>query len=353
MFSPRSLLPAALALGVLLPPALAAAPLAVQPYAAPHEAWCEVRKEWAESLLAAHAPGTWAPLAFAPTDAQLRRLGLPDAAVLRAQPYPEPTLVLPDGRTEPVDPVVYAGPGCLGIRPGALLLTLGSSTIGWCTLGHAYGAPGSYQFSTAGHCGNVGDGATLLAGTGNRGGVQGVVLLDVGRFAQSTGDGGFGNDWALIDVDDRWQPLASPTTCFWGGPRGVFTAVGDVLSVRVGVPPDVRVNPDPRLAQTILTYGHGGAAGGPRAGEAMAWRTAHYAYAGPVMGGDAGRPASTLLGDEPGAQREAAGIDTHVLVDATLLHGVGTVFGTRASSISGTLAEGQLVPYPAPLSGAP
>lgn len=351
MFSPRSLLPAALALGVLLPAALGAAPLPVEPYAAPHEAWCDVRREWADALLAAHAPGDWAPLRFEPTDAQLRRLGLPEAAVLRAQDYPEPTLVLPDGRTEAVDPVVYAGPGCLGIRPGALLLAIGSS-ISWCTLGHAYGEPGSYQFATAGHCGNVGDRATVLAGTGNRGGVAGVVLLDFGRFALSTGDGGLGNDWALVDVDDRWQHLASPTTCFWGGPRGVFTAMGDALVVRPGVPPAVGVNAT--LLQTILHYGHGSGVGAPHVGEALSWRSSTFTFAGDLSPGGAGSPAATLLGDEPGAQREAAGILTHVYVDPALRGGVGTVLGMRATGIGGGApAEGQLVPYPAPVPGGP
>ena len=325
-------------------------------YAPPADAWCRVRAAWAESLLAAHPEGAWAPLRFEPTDAQLLDLGLPPGDVLRAQRYPEPTLVLPDGRVEPLgpaDPVVYAGPGCLGIRPGGLLLTLGSGAIAWCTLGHAYGEPGAYQMSTAGHCGNVGDVATVIAGVGNRGGAAGVVLLDVGRFAASTGDGSLVRDWALVSIDARWQRLVSPTTCAWGGPVGVFTRVGDVVAVQPGNPwPTVTVNTDPTLAQAILHYGHSLGAGGPRVGQAVSWKPAVFSFLGHAGPGDAGSPANTLLGDAPGDQREAAGIVTRVLVDPSLRSGLGTVLGVRVSQVQGTLAEGDLVPHPAPMPGA-
>ncbi|HWH08521.1 MAG TPA: hypothetical protein VNX21_04925 [Candidatus Thermoplasmatota archaeon] len=349
----RTLVLAALALGVLAPATLAAAPLLVTPYAPPADAWCEVRAEWTESLLAAHPAGAWAPLRFEPTDAQLAKLGLPPREALQARRYPEPTLVTADGRAEAVgtpDPVVYAGPGCLGIRPGGLVLTLTGGAVAWCTLGHVYGAPGSYQVSTAGHCGNVGDVATVVAGFGTRGGVGGVVLLDIGRFARSTGDGGIGKDWALIGVDARWQHLVSPTMCFWGGPLGVFTLQGDALRVEPTVPPGVHA--DPALLQTILRHGHGSGAGGPRVGEALSWRAATYAYLGHIAPGDAGSPTLTLGGDEPGAQREAAGIDTHVLVDPSLRSGAGTILGTRVTLL-GTPANGQFLPYPSPFPAGP
>ena len=45
---------------------------------------------------------------------------------------------------------------------------------------------------------------------------------------------------------------------------------------------------------------------------------------------------------------EAAGINTHIYVDASLRTGLGTFAGTRATLVNGTLANGQILPYPAP-----
>ena len=102
----------------------------------------------------------------------------------------------------------------------------------------------------------------MIAAVGNR---DAVVLLDFGTYSSSTGDGGVGNDWALISVNAAYQSLVTPTMAFWGGPRGVFTKTGEVAGYSFHgnnlLDPEVSVNPDPFLAQQIVHYGHGA---GPR-----------------------------------------------------------------------------------------
>lgn len=303
---------------LLLPFATALAPAAVtfDAYAPPADAWCSVRDAWVERLLAEHPDGRLAPLRFEPTDDDLRALGLPSRAFLQSHRFGEPTLALPDGSTQAVDPVVLAGPGCVGLRPGGILLTLTPESVGWCTLGFALGSPGSYQFTTAGSCGNVGDVATTIAAVGNRGGAAGVVLLDFGRFVKSD------PDLAILSVDARWQGIVSPTVCAWGGPLGVFTGGG---------------------AQTLLAYGQG-APPGPRVGEALSWSATRVTYFGHAAPGDAGSPLETLLGDDAGATREAAALAAHVYVDPLLRDGVGNVVATRVSQLGGSIALGGRVP---------
>jgi hypothetical protein len=337
---------------------------------------CDIRDEWTEQLLATHKPGTWAKMKFEATDSQLSRMGLPSKAVLSSRRYARPTLVTKDGRFYDVptraleqavagpaaaaEPTVasVAGAGCLGIRPGALLLLITGNSIGWCSMAHVYGSPGSYDISTAGHCGRPGDTATVIAATGNRGDATGVVLLDFGTFATSH-DGGLGNDWALIDIAPAYQGLVSPTMCFWGGPRGMYTNTGQVVGVNFpnnSLIPQVSLTPDPTLAQTVVHYGHGagvGAGGTPRAGEAIAWGASHFMFFGAISPGDSGSGANTLLGDAVGANMEAAGIMTHLYIDPLMRQGLGIMGGTRATSVAGTLANGQIVPYPAPAPGLP
>ena len=336
-------------------------------------ALCELRDQWIDKLLKTHEHGTWATMEMELTDAQLEKVGLPPADVLRKGDYSRPTLVTKDGRYVDVPleeleaemdaslPQVasFAGTGCLGIRPGALLLTVTSNSIGWCSLAHVYGSPGGYDISTAGHCGNNGDVATVIAGFGNRADATGVVLLDFGRYAHSTGDGGLGRDWALIDIDPAFQGLVTPTMCFWGGPRGRFDSTGDVATFSFEgnnlLRPQVSVTPNPALAQTIVHYGHGtgiGAGGTPRVGEAIAWRPNHFMFSGAINLGDSGSGANTLLGDAVGDNMEAAGIITHIWVSPLMRDGIGIMGGTRATLV-GTPATGQIVPWPAPVPGLP
>lgn len=335
------------------------------------DALCAMRDAMIERTLATNEPGTWAPIEYSLTDGDLARMGLPSRDVLRSRSYATPTLVTSDGRffdvstaeleaavQEAAGPTVatYAGAGCLGIRPGAWVLLLSGGGIGWCSLAHAYGSPGAYDISTAGHCGRPGDTATVIAALGNRPGAEGAVLLDFGTFAQSM-DGGLGKDWAIIDIAPEFQGLVSPTMCFWGGPRGVYTKQGGVVEPDLaGNNPGVTINPDPLLAQAIVHYGHGtgvGAGGTPRAGTATFWGATHFMFEGAIAPGDSGSGANTLLGDTVGANMEAAGIITHLYVDPLMRQGIGIMGGTRTTAVPGTVADGQIVPYPAPAPGLP
>jgi hypothetical protein len=71
-------------------------------------------------------------------------------------------------------------------------------------------------------------------------------------------------------------------------------------------------------------------------------------FFGGITPGDSGSGANTLTGDAVGNNREAAGIMTHLWIDSQLRQGVGIMAGTRATQVQATLANGQILPYPAP-----
>lgn len=335
--------------------------LEVGEYVIPDDVMCTIREQWLEKIAQTYEPDTWAPLKWEPTDEQLAMLGLPGRAWLMDREFSTPTAVFPNGDTVKVNlPAVaaYGGAGCFGIRPGAWLLLLDGG-IGWCSMAHVYGSPGSYSVSTAGHCGNVGDRATVIAAFSNTGI---PILLTFGTFSKSTGDGGIGKDWALIGVNSAYQHLVSPTMCAWGGPTGMFTKTGATASLvwgRFGRLPSVSTNTDPTLPQMILHYGHGTGlgqgVGTARVGEAVDWRSTYFTWFGAISPGDSGSGANTAMGDSIGAVREAAGINTHIYVDGLQLFKTGTGYlaSTRATSVSATMANGQLLPYPAPVPVAP
>jgi hypothetical protein len=249
----------------------------------------------------------------------------------------------------------FAGTGFFGIRPGAWLLTVTDQEVGWCSMAHVYGTAGAYQISTAGHCGKTGDTGTVIGALGNHtvNGVSVPVLLDFGKYSHSTGDAGIGKDWALISVFSQYQNLVTPTMAFWGGPIGMFTSTGEVVSANLlgNKGPQISTDPNPTLVQGIVHYGHGagvGAGGTPRAGVATNWRTNYFTYFGAITPGDSGSGSNVLTGDQVGDNREAAGINTHIYVDGSLATGLGNVAGTRATQVQATLANGQILPYPAP-----
>jgi hypothetical protein len=244
----------------------------------------------------------------------------------------------------------FAGTGFFGIRPGAWLLTVTDQEIGWCSMAHVYGSPGAYQISTAGHCGKVGDVGTVIGVVGDHkfGGQPVPVLVDFGKYTSSTGDAGIGKDWALISVDPEDQPMVTPTMAFWGGPIGMYTTNGEVVSA------NGTITANPALVQQIVHYGHGagiGAGGTPRTGTAITWQPDHFAFFGAITPGDSGSGSNTLTGDGLGDNREAAGINTHIYVDPSLKTGLGLMAGTRATLVRATLANGQIVPYPVPTGG--
>ena len=313
----------------------------------------QLRTDFIDQTLAEHEPGTWAPLKMELSNKHLALMGLPSADVLRSMDFSKPTAFNADGTTTVMDPalVSFAGTGYFGIRPGAWILLISGNSIGWCSAAHVYGSAGSYDISTAGHCGKTGDIATVIGVVGN----NTPVLIDFGKFATSH-DGGVGNDWALIDIYPQYQHLVTPTMAFWGGPRGMYTKTGSAATLTFRrnnlLDPQVTLNPDPFLAQGIAHYGHGtgiGAGGTPRAGAAISWGASHFMFFGAISPGDSGSGSNTTGGDAVAAVNEAAGINTHIYVDPLMRKGLGIMAGTRATSVNGTLAQGQLVGYPAPI----
>jgi hypothetical protein len=314
-----------------------------------------LRNRFVDQIYAHHSLGTWAPMKMNLTDTDLKLMGLPSKKVLLAHRYSTPTAfkngrLVRLGQGKAAGPAVasFAGTGFFGIRPGAWLLFIDTNagSVGWCSAAHVYGSPGAYSISTAGHCGNAGQTATVIGAVGN----DTPVLIDFGKFTRSTGDAGIGKDWALIGVDPEWQSLVTPTMAFWGGPIGMYRATGELVGADTTTG-EITTDPNPALVQQIVHYGHGagiGAGGTPRSGTAINWRSTYYTFFGAITPGDSGSGSNTLTGDALGANRQAAGINTHIYVDGSLKTGLGTMAGTRATLVGATLANGQIVPYPAP-----
>jgi hypothetical protein len=340
-----------------------------------------LRSDWVDQITARYPQGSWAPMRDDLSNRDLKLMGLPSKRVLLSHRYRTPTAFergkmirlgagarkgssggrkggggSSGGSASSPGLVTYAGAGFFGIRPGAWLLFIDPklNSVGWCSAAHVYGTPGAYQISTAGHCGKVGDIVTMIGALGDKvvAGAPVPVLMDVGKFSSSTGDAGIGRDWALISVFPQYQSLVTPTMAFWGGPIGMYRATGDVVDINLaGKSPTVQTNPNPLLVQQLVHYGHGagvGTGGTPRSGTAVTWKSNYYAFFGAITPGDSGSGSNTLTGDAVGANRQAAGINTHIYVDGSMRTGVGLMAGTRATLVNGTLANGQLLPYPAP-----
>src|SRR3954452_1107334 len=166
-----------------------------------------LRADFVHQILANNKPGTWAPMKMTLGNRDLRLMGLPSKHFLLTHRFSRPTLVTQDGTATPValpTAATFAGTGWFGIRPGAWLLTVTDNEIGWCSMAHVYGAPGTYAISTAGHCGKTGDIGTVIGLIGDHSAGVGTpvpVLLDFGKYCHSTGDAGIGKDWALICID--------------------------------------------------------------------------------------------------------------------------------------------------------
>ncbi len=286
----------------------------------------QLRTDWIAQLTSRYPAHTWAPMRFDLNDADLRLMGLPSKRVLLAHRYRVPTAVYPNGTMRPLASSStrrsHSKPSGGGSQP--------SSSPG------VIGAVGNHQI----------------------GGTAVPVLLDFGKFAVSHSSpndlSDIGHDWALLSIYPQYQSLVTPTMAFWGGPIGMYRAVGDLVSVdfhNLNGLPTVSTNPNPALAQQIVHYGHGaglGAGGTPRSGTATTWTSTYYMFFGAISPGDSGSGANTLTGDTVGANRQAAGIMTHLWIDPLMRQGVGIMAGTRATQVAATLANGQIVPYPAP-----
>jgi hypothetical protein len=352
----RRLLPLLVLAAALLAPAAAQA-TTIDEFKLPQANADRLYDRWVDKVLARHAVGTWAPMKMDLDDTDLALMGLPSEEVLMSRRNDKPT-AYPKGKppqetSAAGTPIAsFAGTGFFGIRPGAWLLIFSNDGISLCSMAHVYGSPGSYEISTAGHCGSNGDTATVIGALGDHteGGVPVPVLIDFGTFSRGTGDGGIGRDWALISIKPEWQSLVTPTMAFWGGPIGMYTPSGEVVGGDL-TQGEVSLDPDPTLVQQVVHYGHGlglGPGGTPRSGTALNWRDDYFTFFGAITPGDSGSGANTLTGDTVGANREAAGIITHIAVDGSLRQGVGTAAGTRATIVPATLANGQILPYPAP-----
>jgi hypothetical protein len=351
--SMRRLLPLLVLAAALLAPAAAHA-TTISEFKLSESAANQLRDRWVDKLLANHSVGTWAPMKMDLDDQDLALMGLPSERELMSRRHDKPTAYNPDGSVEILaEPPVasFAGTGFFGIRPGAFLLIFSDQGISLCSMAHVYGSPGSYQISTAGHCGSNGDTATVIGAVGNHeeAGAPVPVLIDFGRFSSGTGDGGIGRDWALISIDSEWQSLVTPTMAFWGGPIGMYRKNSEVVDADLTTG-DVSVTPDPMLVQQIVHYGHGtgiGAGGTPRSGASISWKPNHFVFFGAITPGDSGSGSNTVTGDTVGSNREAAGINTHIFFDGSLRTGLGVMAGTRAT-LPGTVTNGQILPYPAP-----
>lgn len=192
--------------------------------------------------------------------------------VLPAEPTP-----LDPGSTPSVEDA-----RCTGLRPGARL-------TGGCTVNFIYTDGEDFYVGTAGHCIDEGQ----------------VAVLDsfgkIGEAVFSTGDGGVGNDFALIKVDEDLEDQVDPEMCTWAGPTG--TEPGDILG------------------QPVLQAGYGSGVSvptfgvlppRPRPGVGMGWGAESFTWIGTSIPGDSGSPVRESGG-------EALGTVTHILIPAPVL----------------------------------
>lgn len=322
----------------VMAPGQAVEPPTLTEYRLPQATLEALRAKWLDRIRATHADGTWAQLKVLLDDADLAAMGLPTAERMKADRDGGggARRVRRDRTTEAATGLTFAGTGWFGLRPGAWILVTGDEGTALCSAAHVYGAPGSYEVSTAGHCGEVGDLVTML-GAVQEGDTVYPLLVDVGRMSvshvaptdQDGNDLALGRDWGLIDVFPSMQGLVSPTMAFWGGPQGMYTGQGELAPTQ------------------IVHYGHGlvvGTGGTPRTGTALTWGDDQFTFVGAITPGDSGSGANVL-----GAPlNSAGGIITHLWVDSSFAEGFGIMGGTRATIVSGALADGDLVASPVP-----
>ena len=123
---------------------------------------------------------------------------------------------------------------------------------------------------------------------------------------------------------------------FWGGPIGTFTTNGEVVSGGHCTRATPAVTRTRRSSSRSSTTGT--ASGSGRGHAALGHRDHlapdHFTFFGAITPGDSGSGSNALTGDGLGANREAAGINTHIYVDGITEHGVGTIAGTRSTFVA-------------------
>lgn len=207
------------------------------------------------------------------------------------------------------------------IRPGTFFYGTALLEPVGCTMNFVYGAKGTYQIGTAGHCISVGQDALLVTAP--------TVLTSIGKAKRSQ-DGGVGADWALIPVFPAMQQWVDPNVAVIMGPEG---------GVYSGTPS--LTNPVP-----IKHFGHGlavGAGGTPRAGVMWKMDSKAIYFNSPSAPGDSG--SAVLHGGSVSAPLgQAIGVLTHLIVDTK--HVPSHMAGTRMSVIPTTPTMGDVVPLP-------
>ena len=219
------------------------------------------------------------------------------------------------------------------IRPG-LQIFPDSIFPGWCTAAFVFGArPIGYDaISTAGHC-------TLHAGDQVFGLVAPTTILFFGATSSTTGNGGIGNDWALIDVFSTWEPVTDADVALVGGPCGEITAT--TLS---GVP-----------SRTIKHVGHGlavGLTGTPRVGTLTGLTSTYATYNAITQGGDSGSPVLVTVSLAVATEAEDADAVVCAEGKALAIHTHTSVtcytpcqkYGTRITLVPGVVANGDYAP---------
>ncbi|MGH2830399.1 MAG: hypothetical protein ACRDJM_07930 [Actinomycetota bacterium] len=170
--------------------------------------------------------------------------------------------------------IVDYGPGplpdlndtfCAGIRPGALLI-IGNAI---CTAGFIFSDGTNDYVSTAGHCLTAGQSAS----------VPNVGVIGTAVF--STGAGGVGNDFALIQVVPAVASQVSAEVCNWAGPTQAFS--GSSIQGR-------------RLYQTGQGLGVTNVPR-PKVGVGLAVGATSFQYIGNSVPGDSGSPVRLDAGD--------------------------------------------------------
>ena len=209
----------------------------------------------------------------------------------------------------------------LGIRPGQLILIYGAGgSISLCTTNFVFGGPSQYYIGTAGHCGNVGDEVDMIFLPNG--------IANIGRIVKSTGDGGVGHDFALIEINPALNQWVSPSMAFWGGPSGAYAGSGPAVVEHVG---------------WGLVVGTGGT---PRVGLGIEWTNDEWVFEGVITFGDSGSGANVLHG-------VAAGNITHIAVSTrTLTTAAGTSI-QKILQLAGVPLATCPTAIPWPLPGCP
>lgn len=224
---------------------------------------------------------------------------------------------LPSGVAVPTSGLAFTG-----IRPGSWMIAPAG-----CTMNFVFGSPGSYSIGTAGHCTEkVGEAVTLVVVGPTK---PTPLLVNIGTTKRTTGDGGVGNDFALVSIRPELQSWVSPSMAHWGGPTGAYTGT--------------QRNP-------LVHSGHGlvvGTGGTPRAAYSLYVESNAVYWAGVTVFGDSGSAINTASG-------LAQANITHLVVD--LKRPGADSAGTRITKIL-QLAGAPLATcakaIPWPLTGCP